>query len=137
MSKCGLYLFECGYLGSTPDGLITSNNEVGRGVLEVKCPWKYRSSTVENMKKIELRGKQENKQFCLNVNDMLVKGHNYWHQVQAEMAAVNVEWAHFVIWTQVDCKIVLVKRDWNWFNNNVPKLSEFYINHLIPHYCCV
>ena len=40
VEKAGLYLFPCGYLGSTPDGIINSTNVPDKGVLEVKCPWK-------------------------------------------------------------------------------------------------
>ena len=41
VEKNDLHLFECGFLGSSPDGLvITSSGE--KGVLEVKCPYEYR-----------------------------------------------------------------------------------------------
>ena len=36
VEKAGLYLFPCGYLGSTPDGIINSTNVPDKGVLEVK-----------------------------------------------------------------------------------------------------
>ena len=41
----------------------------------------------------------------------LNKKHPYWHQVQAEMVSVGVNWAHFVVWTKTDIKIIHVEED--------------------------
>ena len=60
------------------------------------------------------------------------KNHNYWHQVQAEIVAVNVSWAHFVIWTTKDIGIVRVERDLDWEKVSLPILEYFYINELLP-----
>ena len=60
VSAIGLVLFDCGYLGSTPDGIVTQTSERGSvecGVLEVKSPFKYRNSTVDKMIQSELKEK--------------------------------------------------------------------------------
>ena len=49
VQKAGLYLFPCGNLGSTLDGIINSTNVPDKGMLEVKCPWKYRINTINEM----------------------------------------------------------------------------------------
>jgi hypothetical protein len=135
VQNAGLYLFPCGYLGSTPDGIITSTSSElpGKGVLEVKCPWKHRNATINEMVQAELNDKESKKGFYLTKTLSLNNQHNYWHQVQAEMAATKTIWAHFVIWTTKDLKIILVKKNQEWMEQNLPKLKYFYLNELMPY----
>ena len=120
-------------------GVICTKNEVGPGTLEVKCPFKHRNVTIEEMVKLELgkdkdgNDKEEKKAFFLKSDLTMNKNHAYWHQVQAEMFALKVEWADFVIWTKEDLKIVRILRDPQWAETNIPKLIDFYLNTLIPH----
>ena len=37
VEKIALCLFDCGFLGSTPDGIIFTTDD-DKGVLEIKCP---------------------------------------------------------------------------------------------------
>ena len=133
VQPAGLYLFPCGLLGSTPDGIIEDSCDgvIGIGVLEVKCPWNYRESTITQMLSKELKGKEE-ESFYLKSNRTLNEHHSYWHQVQAEMHAVGTEWVHFVVWTTVDIEIILVKRDPNWEELYLPMLKSFYLSELLP-----
>ena len=131
VEKVGLCLFECGFLGSTPDGLVIAENDE-RGALEVKCPYKYRDFTIADMIKNELGEKQEKKDFCLKLDGTLNQRHTYWHQIQAEILATNVNWADFVVWTSKDYKVIRVLKDENWGPTNIPKLETFYINVLLP-----
>lgn len=134
VENAGLFLFPCGYLGSTPDGIVTSPSHCGKGVLEVKCPWKYRNATIHEMIQMELKDKDSVKGFYLTKSLSLNSKHNYWHQVQAEMAATNTMWAHFVIWTNKELKFIHVEKDSKWMEQNIPKLEEFYMNELMPHF---
>ena len=136
VEKAGLYLFPCGYLGSTPDGIIISLNFPEKGVLEVKCPWKHRNLTISEMVKAELGVKDSVKGFYLDKNFTLNQEHNYWHQVQGEMAATNTQWAHFVVWTVKELKIILVQQDPKWVESNLSKLQYFYENELLPNFYC-
>ena len=133
VQPAGLYLFPCGFLGSTPGGIIEDSCDgvIGIGVLEVKCPWNYRESTITQMLSKELKGK-EGGSFYLKSNRTLNEHHSYWHQVQAEMHAVGTEWAHFVVWTTVDIEIILVKRDPNREELYLPMLKSFYLSELLP-----
>ncbi len=64
----------------------------------------------------------------------LSKNHNYWHQVQAVMAAVGVSWAHFVLWTTKETHIVKVEMDPEWKRTCIPLLEDFYLNELLPRF---
>ena len=131
VDKIGLCLFECGFLGSTPDGVVHMTNGEN-GVLEVKCPYKYRDCTIDEMIKLELNVKTTKKGFFLNADGNLNANHSYWHQVQAEIHSTKVTWADFVVWTLKDVKIVRVEKDEDWSSTNISKLTEFYLNVLIP-----
>ena len=48
------------------------------------------------MIKNKLGEKEEKKDFFLKFDGTLSQRHNYWHQVQAEILAANVDWADFV-----------------------------------------
>ena len=133
VKQAGLYLFPCGFLGSSPDGIIelaAAQND--HGVLEIKCPWKYRNNTIEEILQIELGNKEEKDSFYLTKCKKLQTRHNFWQQVQAEIVAVNVSWAHFVVWTTKDICIITVEKDPEWEQKSLPVLKNFYINELIP-----
>ena len=131
--KIGLCLFECGFLGSSPDGFIIHDGTYG--ALEVKCPWKHRDDTVSEMITKELGDKQEKKDFFLKADGTMNKKHSYWHQVQAEISVMNVQWADFVVWTKTDLRIIRVEKDEQWGPTNIPKLTDFYVNVLLPNVC--
>ena len=129
----GLQLFPCGYLGCSPDGIIIANASAGNyGALEIKCPWKYREFTMKEMLSMEKTNNSLFKDFYFTESLQLNPEHSYWHQVQAEMTAVGATWAHFVVWTKKDLHVSLVLKDPNWDTVNIPKLSNFYLNVLLP-----
>ena len=132
VEKTGLHLFECGFLGSSPDGMVFSSSGE-KGVLEIKCPHKYKDVTVDQMVEIEFKSskKKEKKDFFLRSDGSLNERHPYWHQIQAEMFATSVRWADLAIWTLKDLKIIRVSKDDHW-EQNIDKLVDFYLNELIP-----
>ena len=132
VEPAGLILFPCGYLGCSADGIIYEEASNTKGILEIKCPWGHRNSSIEEMINAELKGKSEMKSFYLTAGKELNRHHEYWHQVQGEMAASRVSWAHFVVWTNVDFGIFRVEKDPLWENTFLPMLSDFYLNYLLP-----
>ena len=133
VASTGLQLFTCGFLGSSPDGVIFDpKNRDQPGALEIKCPWKHRNATIDELLSTEMVSAAQFKKFYLTEAKTLNPAHNYWHQVQAEMVALDVLWAHFVVWTIKDMLIVHVSRDPEWQEQNVPLLSDFYLNQLLP-----
>ncbi|XP_060799821.1 uncharacterized protein LOC132901441 isoform X2 [Neoarius graeffei] len=66
VSSCGLVIRPSDpYLGSSPDG-ITQCTCCGKGVLEIKCPYKYCDG---------LQGSTEDTQFCLDKSHILKNSH--------------------------------------------------------------
>lgn len=135
VTKIGLVLFPCGFLGSSPDGIISVTPNTSSGVLEIKCPYKYRDYNVSDMITKELNGSYQKPSFYLTSNGELNNQHNYWHQVQGEIHATGVEWADFVVWTTKDLHISRVPKDHDWASNSLPMLQEFYLDCFLPHLC--
>ena len=107
-----------------------SNEE--HGVLEVKCPWRHRNRNYDEMLQDKLKGQENAASFFVTKKGELKEAHNYWHQVQGEMVAANVSWAHFVIWTTKELKVIYVSRYNGWAETNIPKLTEFFIREFLP-----
>eukprot|EP00795_Rhopilema_esculentum_P011216 gene11216-21392_t len=63
VTSTGLHLFQCGYLGCSPDGIITSKEMNGPGALEIKCPWKYKDSSINEMIEKEMTSPSHFRQF--------------------------------------------------------------------------
>ena len=129
----GLQLFPCGYLGCSPDGIIidSSANDTC-GALGIKCPWKYRDSAIQEMIEKEKTVDKNLKRFYLTETLNVNPHHDYWHQIEAEIAGLGAKWAHFVIWTKKELFISYVSKDVHWEENYLPKLSQFYLNDFLP-----
>ena len=91
ISSCGLVVQPSEpHLGSSPDGIARCTC-CGKGVVEIKCPYKYRDS---------LQGCTEDKQFCLDKSFLLKQSHTYYYQTQLHMFVCGVSYCDFVLWTK-------------------------------------
>lgn len=80
------------FLGVSPDGIIICDC-CGKGVLEIKCPYKHRDIPVEEAAK-------KDKDLCLDQSLQLKKGHQYYTQVQLQMCITNCQYCDFVVFTK-------------------------------------
>ena len=88
ISLCGLVLSqEHTYLGASPDFLVTCDC-CGKGVVEVKCPFKHKDSDIT-----------QDRPAFLDANWLSKKNHAYFAQVQGQMAIVGRDWCDFVVYT--------------------------------------
>lgn len=71
------------YLAASPDGLVTCSCH-GTGLLEVKCPYKFRSTTANEMVK--------DSSSCLDVAFILKKDHEYYAQVPHQMLVTDTSY---------------------------------------------
>jgi len=81
------------FLGATPDGIVSCSC-CGTGLLEVKCPFKYRDSNPSEI---------NDTNFYLQIQPdgtaSLNQAHDYYYQVQGQMAIWNKKYCDFVCWT--------------------------------------
>ena len=119
-------------MAASPDGLIedpSKNNGRRYGILEIKCHYSARKVTPE-------AACYEINQFCcslINGRTLLKQTHNYYYQIQGQLAITQLPWCDFVAWTPHGISIERIERDINlWQQNILPKLKVFYHEYLIP-----
>ncbi|PFX15069.1 Alkaline nuclease [Stylophora pistillata] len=121
VKDCGLWLHKSGVLGASPDGLVDDN-----AIIEVKCPYTHRNSTIEEAVK--------DPKFCLVKRDAgycLKQSHHYWHQVQGQLFITGKQICYFVVWTTMQTVVLAIQKDCTW-EPNLLSLQEFYTIHMIP-----
>ena len=95
------------WLGASPDGLLGTS-----GVFEAKCPYGLRN--------------KENPEF-----KSLADQPHYAAQVQMEMYCSERDWAAFYQWSPNGDKLERVGANYDWIEENLPKLQAFYDSYLI------
>ena len=120
ISSTGLMVHLCGlvvnptlpWLGASPDGLVLNPLETSFGILEIKCPYTYRLSTVEeatddwNFFAIIVDGKVT-----------LKRTDRYYYQVQGQMALAGVKWCDFVIFTFKNHTVERISFDYDFWDD--------------------
>lgn len=131
----GFSLKDCGFcihpdspfIGASPDG-IRECNCCGTVTVEVKCPFKHKSSYVKEA--------AQDKDFCLGVNEndelFLKDNHPYYSQVQAQISAVQAEYCDFVVWTEVDIAVVKVLPNADKWRTIAERAKLFFDTCIIP-----
>lgn len=114
------------YLAASPDG-VWSCDCCGSGVLEIKCPFKYREG---------LQGSELDADFCLDSHLELRKSHPYYAQVQLQMYACQLGSCDFMVWTKQNALTHRVQVNSNFLTEALPKAEEFFMNHLLPELIC-
>lgn len=124
VSKCGLLIDDKRpFLGATPDGIVDCSC-CGRGVIEIKCPYKYRDSGLQSA--------ITDSSFSLCKDYSLNCQHKYYAQVQLQMHVYDVQYADFMIWTTTDCVISRVNRDGVFICEMLQKLESFWQECILP-----
>lgn len=87
------------FLGASPDGILQCKC-CGTGVLEIKCPYKFRNYTLDQIF-------NENYHIQCDENGcMKLKENSNWYtQIQTQMAVANVQWCDFVVYLEGGVKI--------------------------------
>lgn len=129
--SCGIFIDkEKPIFGASPDGLIECDC-CGKGVLEVKCPYKYRGLKVENAAKLE------NRKWYLayDANEQLIvnKDHPVYSQIQGQMKITERSYGYVIIWTTKNYKAIRVDYDEYFCNEMFDKMSHVYETVILPH----
>ena len=117
------------HLGASPDGLISCSC-CGNGLLEIKCPYSKR-----NLDPTQI----VDSSFYLNPTESglkLSKAHDYYHQVQGQMAICERSYCDFVCWTPLGMHIEQIERDPSHFQHMKPKLDSFFTRVILPQVLC-
>ena len=122
--KCGLYLStQFPFLGASPDAIVNCSC-CGKGVVEIKCPYKHRDATICEA--------LLDKDFCLDNDANLKATHRYYTQIHVQMAVCDVSYADLVIWTRKEMAVQRVSRDDSFIMSIMTKMSTFWHSVILP-----
>ena len=119
------------WLGASPDGVILDKNNQEIGLLEIKCPYSKRNSSVTDM--------VNDKSFYIALDKdkkpYLKKDHQYGYftQIQVAMGLARLEWCHFVVYVYEGIVIIKVEFDKGYFNSVIEKMNKFYKDYYLDH----
>ncbi|KAJ8290530.1 hypothetical protein GJAV_G00014080, partial [Gymnothorax javanicus] len=123
VSRCGFVIRpDEPHLGTSPDGKVVCDC-CGEGVLEIKCPYKYREG---------LQGVTVSEDFCLDQAFQVKKTHQYYYQAQLHMFVCNVQYCDFVVWTTQEMVVNRIRRDEQLLQNALPKAKQCFMSCILP-----
>lgn len=137
--KHDVTVFDCGlvvnpaypYLGASPHGKVLDKSvSEPFGLIEIKCPYKYRNSTPDEASR--------NQDFCLEKHNnilQLKRNHAYYQQVQGQLAICGLTWCDFIVYTSQGIHVERIQFDPHfWAIEMLPRLAEFYINYAVGYF---
>ncbi|KAK3755143.1 hypothetical protein QZH41_020564 [Actinostola sp. cb2023] len=122
--ECGLFIDDHNqYLGASPD-LLLECSCCEKGVLEIKCPLSAANEIPT----------PDNLTYLVSINDQvtLKKKHQYYAQIQGQMAIAKRDWCHFLVYTQKGYHLETIQFDEDYWLTLLDSLTWFYVHHLAP-----
>ena len=112
-------------LGASPDGRVDCAC-CGSGVIEIKSPYKYRHIKIEEINDPTFYLLKTATGLKLNPN------HEYFYQVQMQMAICNVKYCDFVVWTLQGIVAIRIGVYPQFIEAVRPKLDKFFVQCILP-----
>lgn len=123
VEKSGLVLHqEHTFLAASPDGRVTCHCH-GKGLLEIKCPFKFREMTLQEM--------VQHQDSCLDADFNLKLTHPYYTQVQHQMYVTGASFCDFMVWLPSSPCVVTIFPD-DFSTAKVPHLQNFWMQCILP-----
>lgn len=117
------------FLGASPDGQTYCSCH-GHGLLEIKCPYKYRCLSPDHEQALR------DPHYCLGSDLALKKNHRYYTQVQHQLLVTQKEWCDFAVWTQEGMTIQRVVQDKSFCEELLHTMNKFLNDYLLPELLC-
>ena len=126
------------FLGATPDAYVHAPSfNKPYGVVEIECPFKYCDMSPEDACSQPDFYCTLESQADGTMNARLKRSHNYFAQVQGQMAITGRHWCHFVLYTKIGLSVETIMFDENFWNTELlPALEAFYTNCVAPEIVC-
>lgn len=127
--ECGLYISpEEPILAATPDRVCYDSTEVSKwGITEVKCPYSVRDKPPSEAAKSD--------NFMSKLHDgapELKHDHEYYHQVQGQMAITGAQWCDFVIYTKAGIAVQRIPFNPQFWMSAACRLHSFFYSYFLP-----
>jgi len=118
----GIWLFPEGDLAASPDGIVVDANDPSKylGLLEIKCPYKCSRE--------QIRSGADWRKYLryLDNSNRLLPTHDYYHQIQGQLCATNLEWCDFVVWCPTAFLVQRINLDPVWRSTTLFSLHSIY-----------
>ena len=113
------------HLGASPDGAVSCLC-CGSGLLEIKCPYKYKNHHPHDISDASFYLHRNGEHICLK------ETHDYYMQVQGQMAICQKDYSDFVCWTLKNLHIERILFDPSVFSRIKPSLIRFFQSVVLP-----
>ena len=115
------------HLGATPDGIVSCEC-CGKGLIEIKCPFSYKDQHPCEITDPKFYMK------CDEAGELrLSHDHDYYFQVQGQLAVCNMEYCDFICWTPLGFHTDRIVFDPSFFFDCIkPALDKFFIEVMLP-----
>lgn len=100
------------------------------GIIEVKCSFKARDMT-------PTEASQQLNNFMSTIKDGaldLSTTHDYYLQIQGQMALTGATWCDFVIYTKKGVSVQRIQLDERFWESKARLLSSFFVQYFLPKY---
>ena len=121
----GLYLsIDYPFIGASPDAIVQCSCCLSKP-LEIKCPYAVRDEKFDSLPtNFYLE--------CAGGKLSLKKNHNYYYQIQMQMALTNSASCDFVVWTTRDIHIEEVSFDQSFWEVQINRCHQFFSLVIMP-----
>ncbi|VDI60785.1 Hypothetical predicted protein [Mytilus galloprovincialis] len=121
--KASLISKETPFIGASADSVASCSCH-GNRVIEVKCPFSHKESTLQEYVK--------DPSSCIVANGREVKTtHKYYYQIQLHMYVHDVNLCDLVIYTSKVTAIFYILRNDVFIKDMITKLKDFHIRHVM------
>ncbi|KXJ06371.1 hypothetical protein AC249_AIPGENE12226 [Exaiptasia diaphana] len=111
------------YIGASPDGLLSCKC-CGQSVVEIKCPFSIRDSSVtEWWQPTDFLERRNN-------TIQLKREHKYYYQVNGEMAVTGALRCYLLVWTPKELHVEVIKFDTGLWESALMKLDLFFKSYM-------
>jgi len=115
------------FLGVSPDGIVECTC-CGTGCLEIKCPWKFKDYSIEEM--VDEKGSYLQRDDDDEIT--LSKKHSYYYQVQAQMLITGYNFCDFFVKLNDDAICIRIEKDQKVLDEILEKSSNFVLKGVLP-----
>lgn len=115
-------------MAASPDGLLVC--ACCRKVpIEIKCPFKFKGET-----DILIKLTQKPQPYIRQTADgfELIKTHNYYAQVQMQIALTEADYGYFYVWTKHEDVLIKIQKDEEYWKQAVFKANTFFKAVVLP-----
>lgn len=129
LSRTGaLISTEFPFLAASPDAVFSCPCH-GKGVVEIKCPFKFKNaliSTAAKTKDFPLTFNEEESRYVMDTE------HAYYYQVQLQLFITGYRFGFFVVYTELDLVYITVPYDERFLSASIAKAKKFFLEVIMP-----